>query len=288
MSHYCGRFAPSPSGQLHFGSLVSAMSSYLEAIQHQGKWLLRIDDIDQTRTIPGMDEQIIDCLEKLGFTWQGNIQYQSQHITQYQAALQQLQDKNLIYACQCSRKNWQAKAKIGIEGRIYPDICRHLVLIDQPGYALRIRTPDKTIGTNDLLYGEVRQNLHQAIGDFVLRRADGYFAYQLAVVVDDYLAGITHVVRGADLLTSTPRQIYLQRQLGYSTPEYLHTPLVIGEDGKKLSKSDAAHPVDIQNPVPTLTAAWHFLRQPKMPDIDNTNDFWRFASQNWDISRLKP
>jgi glutamyl-Q tRNA(Asp) synthetase len=284
---YRGRFAPSPSGPLHFGSLVSALASYVDARQHNGRWLMRIDNVDQTRCIPGMDKKILLTLEGFGFTWDETIRYQSQQIATYNAAIEQLNNKDLLYYCACSRKAIAQTAHIGVEGAIYPDTCRYLGLTEQAGHALRICTTDQLISFTDGIYGKQQQQIHQEIGDFVLRRADGLHAYQLAVVVDDHIANITHVVRGADLLTSTPRQIYLQQQLGYATPSYLHIPLVLNQNGKKMSKSDAAHPVDQNNPTQSLLAAWQFLRQNMPPDNHLTLDeFWRWAIQHWDPGRV--
>lgn len=263
------------------------MSSYLEARVHQGEWLLRIDDIDQTRTIRGMGTHIMHTLEKLGFEWDGTVQYQSACQTAYQDALAQLRAKGVIYACRCSRKSWQAGAHQGLDGFVYPDICRHKGLPDTPNSALRVRTPDHPISITDALQGRISQVLHTEVGDFVVRRADGFIAYQLAVVVDDWLAGITHVVRGADLLLSTPRQVYLQQQLDYPAPHYTHTPLVLDADGKKLSKRDAARPVDAQHSIATLRSAWHFLNQVELPEIDKVADFWHWAGLHWDVNRLK-
>lgn len=286
MSDYCGRFAPSPTGFLHFGSLVSAMGSYLEAITHQGKWILRIDNVDQTRAVKGMDQQIIQTLEKLGFEWHGDVQYQTQHQQAYQAALQQLKEADLIYACQCSRRSWQNLAQQGSDGAIYPETCRNKKLPDNQNHALRLCTQYTPISFHDAIQNEIRQILRKDIGDFVVRRADGLVAYQLAVVVDDALAGISHVVRGADLLISTPRQIYLQQLLGYTTPKYLHIPLVYGGDGKKLSKSNDASQVDPSNPIPALMSAWQFLQQTEIPALDSVQDFWQWAKQHWDTRHL--
>jgi glutamyl-Q tRNA(Asp) synthetase len=280
---YRGRFAPSPTGPLHFGSLVSALASYLEARVHQGEWLLRIDDLDQTRQILGMDSAIMRTLEAFGFEWDGAVAYQSQLIPHYQAALKQLTSAGHTYACQCSRSQIKAVARHGIEGPVYPDTCRDLGLADSGHRAIRLKTDDTTIEFNDALFGPQRQKLHRDIGDFVIRRADGYFAYQLAVVVDDQLADVTHVVRGADLLASTERQIYLQRLLGYAQPHYLHVPLVTDAQGRKLSKSDSAHPVDEANPVASLLDAWHFLNQKAPPQDDGLSlpDFWQWATDHW-------
>lgn len=287
---YRGRFAPSPTGPLHFGSLVAALASYLEALAHDGEWQLRIDDLDQGRCIPGMDRNIIATLEAFGFRWHGPIAYQSHNTDAYQAAFEQLRRQNLIYYCQCSRKQVTAAAtQTGPEGPIYPGTCRHLGLEDAAGRAARILTDDQLISFDDVLFGHQSQCLAREVGDFIIRRADGYFAYQLAVVVDDHLQAITHVVRGADLLSSTPRQIWLQRLLDYPIPKYLHIPLVYGGDGRKLSKSDTAHPVDPANPLPALLDAWNFLNQslPHSPDL-SLPEFWEWAASAWRPEQINP
>jgi len=286
---YRGRFAPSPTGPLHFGSLVAALASYLESRSHQGEWLLRVDDLDQTRCVPGMDKHIMDTLEAFGFQWDGAPAYQSRTTRDYQAALDTLIRQGHIYYCRCSRKQVAAAAvRVGDEGPVYPGTCRELGLSDGPGRAARIVADHDIITFEDGLFGHQSQNLAQDVGDFVVRRADGLFAYQLAVVVDDQRNAINHVVRGADLLSSTPRQIWLQRLLGYPRPRYLHIPLVYASDGKKLSKSDAAHPVDSGRPVASLLDAWHFLQQ-DMPDSRDMSlsEFWQWAPSKWDVLNIQ-
>ena len=274
---YRGRFAPTPTGPLHLGSLVSAMASYLEARIHHGTWQLRIDDLDQTRCRPGMDDHIIQTLHNLGFRWQAPIQYQQQHQTDYQHALDQLRQRGLVYACECSRQQLRATP-------LYPGTCRARNHPDAPGYALRLCTDDQVINLQDRWQGHYSQRLAQDTGDFVIRRRDGITAYQLAVVVDDQQAQITHVVRGADLLDSTCRQIYLQHQLGYPTPVYTHVPLVLGADGKKLSKSAAAEPLGQSQPLTALGTAWQFLQPQKPPSTLRTvAEFWDWATMLWSI-----
>jgi len=285
---YRGRFAPSPTGPLHFGSLVAALASYLEAKSRAGQWLVRIDDLDQTRCVPGMDNHILHTLELLGFAWDGKITYQHAMTPLYQEALQKLRRSGHTYVCRCSRRQVRQHARLGIEGPVYPDTCRELGLRESAHDAIRLKTDEQPISFHDALFGLQTQRLHTDIGDFLIRRADGYFAYQLAVVVDDAQAGITHVVRGSDLLASTARQVYLQRLLGLPQPAYLHIPLVLGEDGKKLSKSDAAHPVDTANPVVPLFAAWHFLGQVRAETTDMSLEaFWSWAASHWDPERMK-
>ena len=285
---YRGRFAPSPTGPLHFGSLVAALASCLEAKSRAGQWLMRIDDLDQTRCVRGMDHQILHTLELLGFAWDGEITYQHEMTPLYEETLQQLGRGGHTYVCRCSRRQVRQHARLGIEGPVYPDTCRELGLRESTHDAIRLKTDDRPISFRDALFGLQTQRLHSDIGDFVIRRADGYFAYQLAVVVDDAQAGITHVVRGSDLLTSTARQIYLQQLLGLPQPAYLHVPLVLGEDGKKLSKSDAAHPVDTANPVVTLLDAWNFLGQVPAETADmSLQEFWNWATNHWDSAGMK-
>lgn len=284
---YRGRFAPSPTGPLHFGSLVTALASCLAARSRQGEWLIRIDDLDQTRCRPGLDRTILHTLERFGFEWDGEIAYQSASSEHYRQALDRLVQQGNVYFCQCSRKTVASQAtQMGSEGPIYPGTCRALGLNDAPGRAARLRVPDRTITFEDATFGPQAQNLAPELGDFVVRRADGYFAYQLAVVVDDSLAGITDIVRGADLLASTPRQIYLQELLALPRPDYRHIPLVLGTDGKKLSKRDAAHPVDEKAPLEGLMAAWRFLGQPLPETPLSLSEFWQWAPSVWQPENL--
>ena len=272
---YRGRFAPTPTGPLHLGSLVTAMASFLEVRQHQGDWLLRIDDIDQARCHPDAAVQIIQTLRKLGFHWQEPVHYQHQHQSAYLAALDQLRARHLLYACHCSRQQLHGQTR-------YPGTCRTLDHPDTADYALRIRTHDFIITAPDIWQGTCCQRLAETSGDFIVRRRDGVIAYQLAVVVDDQLAGVTHVVRGADLLESSCRQVYLYQQLGYPTPTYQHVPLVWGHDGKKLSKSDAARPIELASPLDALRAAWAFLQPAQPPsNVNSTTTFWRWATNHW-------
>ncbi len=284
---YRGRFAPSPTGPLHFGSLVAAMASYLEAKTHDGQWLLRIDDVDATRVRPGSDLIILKSLENFGFGWDESVTYQSSYTSLYRKAITQLDKKNLVYPCTCSRRMIATQSKTGREGPVYPGTCRHAPGHPDRAAALRLRTDNRPIHFQDTIAGPLIQHIETEIGDFVIRRVDDYTAYQLAVVVDDHHQQITHVVRGADLLWSTPRQILLQQMLGYSTPIYTHIPLVLAADGKKLSKRDNAHPVDEQRPVTTLLKAWRFLAQSPISELPaDTSDFWAYAINNWKIRKL--
>jgi glutamyl-Q tRNA(Asp) synthetase len=238
-----GRFAPSPTGPLHYGSLVAALGSYLFARSAAGRWLLRIDDLDLPRVVPGAADDILRTLEMLGFEWDGEPVWQSRRGEAYREALAQLEASGVVYPCGCSRAEIAriASAPHGSGDELaYPGTCRGGLAAVREPRALRVRVPDGEISFCDGINGEYRQSLAKVCGDFVVRRADGLFAYHLATVVDDAAAGVNQVVRGADLLFSTPRQIYLQRLLSFSQPAYWHLPLVTAPDGAKLSKRDSA------------------------------------------------
>lgn len=239
-----GRFAPSPTGPLHLGSLVAAVGSWLYARRAGGRWLVRMEDIDTPRVVPGSAEEILSALERYGLESDGEIVWQSRRTKLYEEALATLRARGLVYDCACSRADLQraASAPVGREP-VYPGTCRSGLAPGKAARAIRFRAPDEVIGFDDLVCGRVEENVAESTGDFVVRRADGLFAYQLAVVVDDAEQGINQVVRGADLLTSTPRQIALQRALGFPTPEYAHLPLVVNADGSKLGKRDGALPL---------------------------------------------
>ena len=237
---YRGRFAPSPTGPLHLGSLVAAVGSYLRARQHQGQWLLRMEDLDPLREVAGAADNILHTLEAHGLFWDGEAVYQSQRHEYYQDALQTLINKKLAYACRCTRKALKQTAKTGEFGIIYPGTCRSLNHPFTGRHAMRLKTHNHLLCFNDGRLGEHCQRLESEVGDFIIKRSDGYFAYQLAVVVDDYLQGISEVVRGEDLLDNTQRQIYLQQLLGYTKPDYYHLPMVTNDQGQKLSKQTHA------------------------------------------------
>lgn len=285
---YRGRFAPSPSGPLHFGSLVAALGSYLEARSHQGKWLLRMEDIDPPRERAGAADDILRTLEGFGFEWDGEVLYQSRRSEAYRLALDELAAREQIYACQCSRKEVASAGLIGIDGPRYPGTCRGTPPFSRWQAAIRLQTESLEIGFEDALCGPHRQHIADEVGDFILRRVDGIFAYQLAVVIDDAHQGITHVVRGADLLDSTPRQIYLQQILGYPTPHYTHLPLVLNAQGLKLSKQANDLAVERKNPLPALLAALAFLNQP-LPDEPpgSVEEFWRWAIEQWQVRLVR-
>ncbi len=288
VSNYRGRFAPSPSGPLHFGSLVAAMGSYLDAKFHQGKWLVRIEDLDLPRIVPGATSDILFALEKLGMEWDEKVLFQSQRSDVYQAALERLIQKEMIYPCTCSRKEIADSGRLGDSGLIYPGTCRNKITHKERQAALRLRTDHFPVKLTDALRGAVCQQLEREVGDFVLRRADGVYAYQLAVIVDDEVQNITHVVRGADLLDSTPRQIYLQRLLGYTTPVYMHLPIVTNAQGEKLSKQTHAPPIDMSNVMPQMIAALQFLGQnpPKALVNEDLTIFWQWAISNWQPDKI--
>lgn len=282
-----GRFAPSPTGPLHFGSLLAATASYLAVRQAGGKWLLRIEDIDKPREQPGATESIIRILGEFGFSWDADILYQSQRISAYQEVLAAL--RPYTYPCICSRKDLQTLAQSGQFGLIYPGTCRDKTHHPDDGqYAVRLYTKNTPICFNDLVRGIYCQRLASESGDFVIRRADGLFAYQLAVVVDDAFQGVNQVVRGADLLDNTPRQLWLQQLLEFPTPSYAHIPLVIGEDGQKLSKQNLAPAITTEKKLDTLVTVCRFLGQP-CPDASafvTLNSFWDWAIAHWRMENV--
>lgn len=267
-----GRFAPSPTGDLHFGSLVSAVGSYLEAKSADGAWLLRIEDIDPPREVSGSAARIIEDLQKLGMRPDGPILYQSSRTEAYQHAVNRLLEKGKAYPCACSRRDLPPSG-------IYPGTCRKGLAHGKAARSIRFKV-DHSCEFADRLQGRISESPADAGGDFVIRRADGLFAYQLAVVVDDSFQGVTQVVRGADLLDSTCRQIGLQKALGLQTPEYMHLPIVLSADGKKLSKRFKADPVTHQGPVFALMEALKFLGQ-RPPPVQSLEALWNWALESW-------
>jgi glutamyl-Q tRNA(Asp) synthetase len=310
MDRYRGRFAPSPTGPLHFGSLVAAVGSYLEAKSRGGLWLVRMEDLDPPREQPGAAQRILRTLEACGMDWDGDVMYQSGRSAAYRAALARLEAQGLVYACGCSRREIAdsrqtfaptrgahnasvARASgrgVGGEGGalIYPGTCRNGLAPGKTPRATRVRVGDETIEFEDAVQGRIRQDLAAEAGDFVLSRADELYAYQLAVVVDDAEQGITDVVRGADLLDSTPRQIYLQHRLELSTPRYLHLPAAVNAAGEKLSKQTLAAPVDERDPMPMLAQVMDFLGQAPPAQLRRAPlaEFWRWALAHWDAKRI--
>lgn len=282
---YRGRFAPSPTGALHFGSLVAALGSYLDARARDGEWLVRMEDLDPPRAAPGAAADILRTLESLGLHWDAAVLRQSERGDAYQAALAALERMGATYPCACTRREIGDSALAGTDGSlVYPGTCRNGLRAGRAARATRLRVDDAVIEFDDAVQGRMRQRLAADVGDFVLRRADGLFAYQLAVVVDDAAQGITDVVRGADLLDSTPRQILLQRLLGAPTPRYLHLPVAINAAGEKLSKQTRALPIDRAGPGAALVAALEFLGQrpePRLVDAPAA-EILAVATARWD------
>ena len=274
---YAGRFAPSPTGPLHMGSLIAALASWLDARAAGGRWLIRMEDLDRPRCAPGAADAILDALRRLGLRWDGEVVYQSVRLGLYQRALQELQPRS--YWCGCSRREIaDSSLSLAADGApIYPGTCRNGTTREPR--ALRVRTSDELVAFDDRVQGRQAQVLERDIGDFVLYRADGLFAYQLAVVVDDAEQGITDVVRGADLLDSTARQIYLQRLLGLPTPRYLHVPVAVDASGEKLSKQTGALAVDAS--FATIRSALRFLGQPEASSLGE-------AVRQWDPALISP
>ena len=284
---YRGRFAPSPTGPLHFGSLIAALASYCDAAAAGGLWLVRIEDVDEPRSRESAAGNILRTLEAYGFQWDGEVVRQSARAALYQAALDCLVAEGRAYACACSRKELETAA-IGAGGeRVYPGTCRAGALPGREARAWRMRVSDEAVAFRDRLQGLQEQRLERDIGDFIVKRADGMFAYQLAVVVDDAEQCITHVVRGADLLASTPRQIWLQQALKLPTPQYLHHPVAILGSGDKLSKQTGAVPLP-PAPLPSLLRAWSFLGQDPPEAPVSVRDFWAWARSSWNTARLPP
>jgi glutamyl-Q tRNA(Asp) synthetase len=283
---YTGRFAPSPTGPLHAGSMVAALASYLDARAHHGRWLVRIEDVDEGRSVAGAAEQMLALLQQLGMRWDGDVVWQSRRGALYQAAFDQLADH--AYPCGCNRREI-ADSRLGTApdgSAIYPGTCRHGLAAGKSMRSLRLRVPEPgadLVSFTDRFAGKIEHHLAQDAGDFVLKRADGFWAYQLAVVVDDAAQGVTDIVRGADLLDSTPRQIYLQRLLGVPTPRYLHLPVLRNGQGEKLSKQTGAAAVAPRNEteaVAALLAAAGGLGLP-LGRADSLTAFWQAAVPAW-------
>lgn len=317
-SEYRGRFAPSPTGHLHFGSLVAAVGSFLDARHHDGAWIVRMEDLDTPRCIPGAADNILRTLEAFGLYWDGEILYQSKRNAAYEDALQKLRGIGSAYPCCCTRKEIADSALHGIDGPVYPGACRNGIPSGRGSRAWRVRTDtssfvraksaetvpepaeaclpfDKhgaygsTIELNDLLQGIVAQHLASEVGDFVVKRADGLFAYQLAVVVDDAFQHITHVVRGADLLASTPRQIYLQQLLEMYTPAYAHLPVAVNAQGEKLSKQTLAPAITTEDTAAILVKVLEFLRQQPPAELrqGSVEEVLNWAVANWRPGNLQ-
>lgn len=288
---YRGRFAPSPTGPLHLGSLVAAIGSYCQARSQQGQWLVRIEDLDRDRSISQFSDDILRTLEKYALYWDSQVIYQSRRDAAYREALANLQAMELVFACSCSRREIATIAQAGPLGYIYPGTCRNRSLQGDKPVALRVVTegyPEVTF--NDRLSGPASCNLALEAGDFVIQRADGQFAYQLAVTVDDAEQNITEVVRGADLHSSTPLQIFLQQVLKYQTPGYCHLPLVTNSEGAKLSKQNLAPPISRANPVPELVLSLQLLGQNPDPHLryGSAEEILQWAVNCWNLDNIPP
>jgi glutamyl-Q tRNA(Asp) synthetase len=289
-THYRGRFAPSPTGPLHFGSLVAAVGGYLEARWNKGKWLVRMEDLDRSREARGASEAILRTLEAYGFEWDGKVVFQSRRDAVYGAALKRLEHEHAVFPCACTRREISDSTLAVASEPIYPGTCRRGLAPGRPARAMRVRVrvDNAVIAFEDLLQGRIEQNLAREVGDFIVRRADGLFAYQLAVVVDDFEQSITDVVRGADLLASTPRQILLQRLLGHPTPRYMHLPVAVNQYGEKLSKQTGAAPLNVTEAPDRLWQALRFLGQEPPAELaaGGIAEIWNWALANWRTERI--
>lgn len=284
-SSYVGRFAPTPSGPLHFGSLLAAAASYLDARQSGGRWLLRIEDIDPPREMPGADKLIIETLERYGFEWDGKVLYQSESMAEHLAAAKKLSERTLAYRCSCSRRDLSAAPR-SVLGSIYPGTCRAGCKAGDT--ALRVLTNNQPIVFEDRLQGSQSNQLEAESGDFIIVRRDGLVAYHLAVVVDDSAQGITDIVRGVDLLPSTPRQVHLQTLLNLPTPRYAHIPVAENEDGSKLSKLTGAKAIPNEDAPRLLLLALEALHQgpPEALKRGTVTEIWTWAIEHWDPEKL--
>ena len=286
---YRGRFAPSPTGPLHFGSLVAAVGSYLQAKSQHGIWLVRIEDLDPPREISGATTSILTALETYGFQWDEEVSYQSTRNSLYANAVEQLTSAKHTYPCTCSRKDiqevLQSESKSDL---IYPRTCRSTPANTSQPHSIRIKTDSQPISFEDKIQGNFSQRLESEVGDLIVRRTDGLYAYQLAVVVDDADQHITEVVRGTDLLDNTPRQLFLQQLLNLETPDYMHLPTVVNQQGDKLSKRTFAEALDLTNPVATLWQALDLLGQQPPDELREADlsSFWNWAIKHWDAKKI--
>ena len=283
---YRGRFAPSPTGPLHFGSLITAVGSYLQARSQGGEWLVRMEDIDPPREQPGAADEILRALEAYHLHWDGPVLYQRYRANAYMTALDQLQNQGDSFPCSCTRASIAAITKN--PSGIYPGTCRTGLPTGATARTIRLRVPDQIDTFTDALQGQIQTALQGDIGDFVVRRADGLFAYHLAVVVDDAEQQISEIVRGTDLLSSTPPQLYLQTRLGYSHPAYCHLPIATNAQGQKLSKQTFATAIDIHQPGPTLIKALAFLGQQPSAALSDARpeEVLAWAIKHWDFQKL--
>ncbi|QLG87721.1 tRNA glutamyl-Q(34) synthetase GluQRS [Chitinibacter bivalviorum] len=287
-SPYVGRFAPSPTGVLHMGSLMAAVASYLDARKNGGQWLLRIEDLDPPREVPGAAQSILSTLERFGFEWDGAVLWQSQRELRYRAMLERLIEAGAAYQCTCTRKMIQSDGLLGIDGARYVGRCRERSMMETVKAAYRIKVSNDLLEVVDRVQGVVSQRLFDDLGDFVIRRADGLWAYQLAVVVDDADSGVTHIVRGADLLDSTPRQRYVQQVLNLYQPQYLHIPVITNSRGEKLSKQTLAPALLSSNEAAQLWQALYLLWQQPLIDMKAAPLFelWEWALESWDVAKI--
>lgn len=287
-SPYIGRFAPSPTGPLHFGSLVAALGSWLDARAAGGRWLVRMEDLDRPRCVPGAADTILRQLENYGLVWDGEVLAQSSRDAAYESALQQLRDSGAVYRCVCTRSQLNDAPRNAQGETIYPGTCRSGMADAQIPHAWRVRAPDDVIGFTDRVCVDITQSVAGDVGDFVVKRADGLFAYQLAVVVDDAHQHITHVVRGVDLLWNTPRQIALQTLLGLPAPSYAHLPLVTNALGQKLSKQTLAPPLPEYEQSQVLSEALNVLGHPPPVVLHNapSTELLEWAVAHWRIEAV--
>jgi glutamyl-Q tRNA(Asp) synthetase len=276
-----GRFAPTPSGDLHLGSLFAAAASYLEARARGGRWLLRMEDLDGPREVPGAADRILRTLEAFGFEWDGPVTRQSQRTESYRDALDALARRGLTFACTCSRSQLENEPR-------YPGTCRSRSARLDANAATRLRVRDERISFLDGIQGEYAQHLEDDVGDFILRRRDGIYAYVLAVVVDDAAQGVNHVIRGADLLEQTPRQLYLIEQLQLAAPGYAHVPLLLEPDGTKLAKSARSVRIEAQSALPQLVSVFGLLGMAAVIPLQlrTLREAWAWAIQNWNIQNV--
>lgn len=285
---YVGRFAPSPTGPLHFGSLLAALASYLDARAHQGRWQVRIEDLDPPREVPGAADLILHALDAFGLYWDGPVTYQSHHSERYDHTIHTLLEQGQAYYCGCSRQDIQQRT--GSSALVYDGYCRNrqFSAAQQSPVAVRVQVDSEAISFVDQLQGPQIQCLDQRCGDFVIRRKDGFYAYQLAVVCDDEAEGISHIVRGSDLLSSTPRQLHLQHLLGFRQPCYAHIPIMLNDQGQKLSKQTFASALDTANPVPSLLQALTLLGQQPRAELHtaSTTELLDWAISHWSLAKV--
>jgi glutamyl-Q tRNA(Asp) synthetase len=286
-SAYRGRFAPSPSGPLHLGSLLAALASWLEARQQGGEWLLRMEDLDRPRVSQAHADDILRTLERHGLHWDGPVLYQSHRDEAYAAAADKLARQGLLFACTCTRREL-ADSLPGIDGPLYPGTCRDTPPLRPQKHALRLMVDQRPWCFTDRIQDVYRQDLARDVGDFILRRSDGLYAYQLAVVVDDAEQGVTEVLRGADLLSSTPRQMYLQQLLGYASPSYAHVPVLVNAAGDKLSKQNHADPVSRLAPEAALAVCLVLLGQEPPDDLADAGleALLAWAKRHWNLAKV--